>query len=149
MTYSAEPLPGEILLQLFTDNWNSYNESIPQPAFREAVGDAPVRFNTQNRGDLVVLRVEPPAEEETPIGNWTYGNKIVRILLEVRSNTSRQRLYDLLQEIRRICHSQMHTIATYHRIRYNSFNELTNEQANFWEGRIVITLERYAVLLET
>lgn len=148
MPYSAETLPSLIVRNMLNTQWNTQGGSIPTPTFVDVGGvSQPIRVDL-NRGDYVLVRGDTPTEEETPIGSWQYGNRLTRVLLELYTQSGRQRLYDLLQEVRRVVHNQMHSLANYQRIRYNSFNELTNEQENIWAGRVILTLENNAVLLE-
>ena len=90
-----------------------------------------------------------PAQEETPIGNWKYCNRLYIIELEIQTNANRQRLYDLVKEVRRICHARMHNLTNFQRIRFMSFSESTQEEVNIWKGSITIQLENNAILLET
>ena len=106
-------------------------------------------LNEVNVNDVVVGRPGEPAQEETPIGNWKYGNRVYNIILEVHTNQNRQRLYDLVKEIRRICHARMHSLTSFQRIQFGTFSEATQEQVNIWTGTVTIILENNAILLET
>ena len=116
----------------------------------EVTGDTndPLRYNL-NVGDALVGRAGSPAVEETPIGNWKYGNRVYNISLEIHTNNGRQRLYDIAREVRKICHARMHSLTNFQRVRFLSFEELTQEQVNIWMGTISIQLENNCVLLET
>ena len=87
--------------------------------------------------------------EEYPIANWIYGNRSYNIDLELYTLNSRQRLYDLMRELRRICHSRKHSLTNFQRLQFNSFNEQTTEQARVWSGTASIQLVNNAILLET
>ena len=96
----AEPLATKVILQELDDGttgWNTNN--VAKPIFVEATGtgtDAtadPIRFDL-NRGDILVSRAGSPVFEETPIGNWNYGNRAYNVELEVFTRVDRQRLYD-------------------------------------------------------
>lgn len=142
-----EPLPVKQLLDEFDSQWNASN--VTEPEFIEVTGaNEPIRFNL-NRADHIVGRAGSPALREEPIGNWTYGNRVYNISLEVYTNTSRQRLYDIVKEVRRICHARMHSLTSFQRIRFAAFSEDTQEQVNIWTGSITIQLENNAILLET
>ena len=120
-----------------------------KPAFVEVTGDdEPMRFNL-NVNDHLVGRAGSPALEETPIGNWKYGNRMYSLEIDVYTLTSRQRLYDLMREMRRICHARKHSLTNFQRQQFVNFQELTQEQANIWAGTVSINLENNAVLLET
>jgi len=143
-----EPLPIKDFLDELDAQWNASN--VAEPKFIEVTGatNDPLRFNL-NVGDVVFGRAGDPALEETPIGNWTYGNRVYNLAIEVYTNTSRQRLYDLVKEIRRICHARMHSLTSFQRIQFGAFTESTQEQVNIWTGAITIKLENNAILLET
>ena len=147
----AEPVAVNEFLVDIEDQWTYSNVSgtSAKPAFVEVTGDSePMRFNL-NVNDHFVGRAGSPALEETPIGNWKYGNRMYSLEIEVFTLTSRQRLYDLMREMRRICHARKHSLTNFQRQQFVSFQELTQEQANVWAGTININLENNAVLLET
>ena len=147
----TEPVPINEFLTDVNNQWTYSNVSgtSAKPAFVQVTGsDEPMRFNL-NVNDHFVGRAGSPALEETPIGNWKYGNRIYSLEIEVYTLASRQRLYDLMRELRRICHSRKHALTNFQRQQFVSFQELTQEQANVWAGTININLENNAILLET
>lgn len=147
----TEPVPVNEFLTDIQTQWTYSNVSgtSAKPAFVEVTGDdEPMRFNL-NVNDHFVGRAGSPALEETPIGNWKYGNRVYSLEIEVFTLAGRQRLYDLMREVRRICHSRKHALTNFQRQQFVNFQELTQEQANVWAGTININLENNAVLLET
>ena len=143
-----EPLPIKQFLDELDSQWNSSNVTEPQIIEVTGATNDPLRFNL-NVNDVNFGRAGDPAMEETPIGNWTYGNRIYNLGLELYTNNSRQRLYDLVKEVRRICHARMHNLTNFQRIKFVTFSEATQEQVNIWTGSITIQLENNAILLET
>ena len=142
-----EVLPIVDVLADLDTQWNCSN--VTEPAFIEVNGvNEPLRFDL-NVGDQIVGRAGSPALDEEPIGNWKYGNRTYNIELEVFTNINRQRLYDLMGEIRRICHARMHSLTNFQRQQFMSFQEDTSDQVNIWTGVIDIQLINNAVLLET
>ena len=142
-----EPLPVNVVLADLDAQWNASN--VTEPLFIEVTGaNEPIRFDL-NRADHVIGRAGSPAFEEEPIGNWKYGNRTYNIELELYTKDSRQRLYDIMAEIRRLCHSRMHSLTNFQRQEFMDFEEETQEQANVWVGTISIELVNNAVLLET
>ena len=135
---------------IFTDldgQWNASN--VTKPSFNKVnAANQPIRFDL-NVGDHLVGRAGDPAFEEEPIGNWKYGNRMYNISIELYTLTSRQRLYNLMQEVRRICHSRMHSLTNFQRQQFMGFSEETGEQVNIWTGSVQIQLVNNAVLLET
>ena len=107
-----------------------------------------MRFDL-NRGDHIVGRAGSPALEEEPIGNWKYGNRTYSLELELYTRSGRQRLYDLMGEVRRICHVRMHSLTGFQRQEFIGFEEQTQEHANVWVGTVNVELVNNAILLET
>ena len=144
----SEPLPVKELLDDFDAQWNASN--VVEPRFIEATGDTndPLRFDL-NVKDVIVGRPGTPAFNENPIGNWKYGDRAYNVELEVHTNADRQRLYNLVREVRKLCHSRMHSLTNFQRIRFASFQEDTQQNVNIWTGTIIILLENNSILLET
>ena len=141
------PLPVNVVLADLDAQWNPSN--VTEPLFIEVTGaNEPIRFDL-NRADHVIGRAGSPVFEEEPIGNWKYGNRTYNIELELYTRQGRQRLYDIMAEIRRLCHSRMHSLTNFQRQEFVEFEEETQEQANVWVGTISIELVNNAVLLET
>ena len=142
-----EPIPIDAVLAELDSQWNASN--VTKPSFITVnAANEPLRFDL-NVGDHVIGRTGSPAMDETPIGNWKYGNRTYNIEIELFTLDSRQRLFNLMQEIRRICHARKHSLTNFQRQQFMSFNEETGEQVNIWTGSLEITLENNAVLLET
>jgi len=135
---------------VFTDldsQWNASN--VTKPTFIKVnAANEPLRFDL-NVGDHLIGRIGTPSFIEQPIGNWKYGNRTYNIEIEVFTLTSRQRLFNLMQEVRRICHARMHSLTNFQRQQFQSFNEETSDQVNIWTGTVTIQLVNNAVLLET
>ena len=144
----SEPLPVKEFLDELDAQWDASN--VVEPRFIEVTGNTsdPLRYDL-NVKDVVVGKAGTPAVDELPIGNWKYGNRTYNIELEVHTNSQRQRLYDIIREIRKLCHSRMHSLTNFQRMRFVSFNELTQQQVNVWSGIVNIQLENSAILLET
>ena len=140
-----EPLPADDLLTEFNSQWDTSNVAKPNLVVVTGNGE-PVRFDL-NAGDAVVAR--NTAFSETPLGNWTYGNREYTVTLEIWTLRERQRLFNLMQEIRRICHSRMHNLTNFQRIQFLNFNEMTTDTLNVWMGNSHIALVNDSVLLET
>ena len=92
------------LLYEFDAQWDANN--VAEPRFIEATGNTndPLRFDL-NVKDVIVGRPGTPAFDESPIGNWKYGDRAYNVELEVHTNADRQRLYNLVREVRKLCHS--------------------------------------------
>jgi len=134
---------------VFTDldsQWNASN--VTKPTFIKVnAANEPLRFDL-NVGDHLIGRIGRPSFIEQPIGNWKYGNRTYNIEIEIFTLTSRQRLFNLMQEVRRICHKRMHSLTNFQRQQFQNFNEETSDQVNIWTGTVAIQLVNNAVLLE-
>jgi len=140
-----EPMPADDLLTDFNSQWNTSNVAKPNLVVVTGNGE-PLRFDL-NAGDAIVARNS--SFIETPIGNWTYGNREYTVDLEIWTLRERQRLFNLMQEIRRICHARMHSLTNFQRIQFINFNEMTSDTVNVWMGNSQIQLVNNGVLLET
>ena len=142
-----EPIPVDAIMTDLNGQWNASN--VVKPALVTVnAANQPIRFDL-NSGDHIIGRTGSPAFEEEPIGNRKYGNRTYNVSIEVWTLTSRQRLYDLMREIRRISHARMHSLTDFQRQQFLNFSEETSEQVNMWTGSLEIRLENNAVLLET
>ena len=142
-----EPIPVDILLTDLDSQWNSSN--VVEPIFIEVTGaDDPNRFNL-NRGDFVIGSPGSPAVLETPIGNWKYVSREYNIELALHTRISRQRLYDIMAEIRRICHVRRHSFTQFQRVQFQQFTEEITEQVNVWTGNVTVQFVSENILAET
>ena len=144
---ATEPIPVDAIMTDFNSQWNASN--VTKPSFITVNGASqPFRFDL-NVGDHLIGRPGSPAMREDAIGNWKYGNKTYSVELELYTLNSKQRLYDLMLEVRRLCHNRMTSLTNYQRIQFLNFNEEASDQANVWTGSIEIELVNNGVLLET
>ena len=150
----AEPLASKEILGELNTEWTASNVSNTTPSFIEATGTGldsdrdQLRFDL-NKGDVIISRPAVPAFLEQPIGNWIYGNKIYNVEVEMNTREGRQRLYDLMGEIRRICHKQRHAMTLFQRLQFMDFTEDIQENVNLWTGRCNVQMVNQVVLLET
>ena len=138
-------MPADDLLTDFNTQWDTDNVAKPNLVVVTGNGE-PLRFDL-NAGDAIVARNS--SFTETPIGNWTYGDREYTVDLEIWTLRERQRLFNLMQEIRRICHARMHSLTNFQRIQFINFNEMTSDTVNVWMGNSQIQLVNNGVLLET
>tara|TARA_Y100000310_G_scaffold268861_1_gene281735 strand:+ start:1598 stop:2041 length:444 start_codon:yes stop_codon:yes gene_type:complete len=145
----AEPIPSAEVKSLLDAQWDSGNVTEPTLIdVNDGAGGSQARFDLRN-ADHVFIVAESPVETEEPIGMWVYANRNLRVVCEIHTKVSRQRLYDIMAEIRRICHEQMHLMTNYQRIQYQTFNEYADMQMNVWAGRVTLELVNSAILMET
>ena len=149
-----EPLASKELLVQLNSQWTASNVDNTTPSFIEATGTGldsnrdQLRFDL-NKGDVIITRPAIPSFQEEPIGNWKYGNKSYNVEVEMNTRLGRQRLYDLMAEIRRICHKQRHAMTSFQRLQFLDFSEDIQEQVNLWTGRCNIQMVNLMVLFVT
>ena len=142
-----EPMPAKEFVDELNSQWNSSN--VTEPNYIVITGASEQLRYDLNKGDYIIAGPGSPEIQEIPIGNHKYGDRIYAVDLELYTNDSRQRLYNLMQEVRRICHARRHSLTNFQRIIFESFFEDTDENVNVWSGSIGIELENNSVLLET
>ena len=142
----AVKIPYENVKQLLDDAWDEDNTSRPLFVVPNA-GVESVRLDL-NYNDVISVTSGVPSEVENPIGTWIYVNRIWKISVDLKTKTSRERLWELKDEVRRICHRHIHTIPGFQRIQYVQFTESVEQQFNVWEGKVDIELVSNAELRE-
>ena len=140
-----EPIPVDEFESLLNTYWNSGNVTEPTHA-KVNDGTQAERFDYVSN-DLLLYISDSPTFDETAIGNWGYGNQRSRVIIEIYSSVNRQRLYDLMREIRRVTHDKQSDMTNYQLANFLSFNELTDMAYNVWIGRVIIELINDAFLL--
>lgn len=147
MVYVAEPLPTKIIKETLDTAWTTLQE-IPKPVLVDMNDGTTGIRHDQNIGDLVVIQLASPGEEETWRDSWYYVDRTNRAEILIYTKHSRQRLYDLKQEIRRIIHLDKHALTNYQVWRYSGFTEFNKDQFNMWAGQVACTLENNRIVME-
>jgi len=142
------PVPVSLLKTEVSGQWNASN--VAAPTFIEVnVSAQSLRYDL-NVKDALLFRAGTPSITEEPVGNrWEFVNRVYNVELELSTQVSRQRLYNMVQEIRRICYARRHSMTNFQRVQFEGFNELTQEQANIWVGTVSIQLVNNAVQAST
>ena len=142
-----EPIPIDAIMTDLNSQWNASNVTKPNLITVNKTND-PIRFDL-NVADHLIGRTGSPSFDEQTIGNWKYGNRVYNVEIELWTLNSRQRLYNLMQEVRRLCHARMHSLTNFQRQEFMEFTEDVADQVNLWTGTIAIQLQNNAVLLDT
>ena len=141
------PVPVALLKTEISGQWNTDN--VAAPTFIEVnVSAQSLRYDL-NVKDAILFRAGSPTIAETPIGNWVYVNRVYNVELELSTQIDRQRLYNMVQEVRRVCYARRHSMTDFQRLQFEGFNELTQNQANIWVGTVSIQLVNDAVQAST
>ena len=142
----AEPIAVTDILSELNTQWNASN--VTKPQLVELNGPEGVFRIDLNRADYIIGQPGSPTMEETPIGNWKFVDRTYSVTLSVQTRDSRQRLYNLMREIRKICHVRRHEMTNFQRLQFLNFNEDTTEHANVWTGSVSVQLVNQNVLAE-
>ena len=142
----AEPIAVTDILSELNTQWNASN--VTRPQLVELNGPEGIFRIDLNRADYIIGQPGSPTMEETPIGNWKFVERTYSVTLSVQTRDSRQRLYNLMREIRKICHVRRHEMTNFQRLQFLNFNEDTTEQANVWTGTVSVQLVNQNVLAE-
>jgi len=108
ITYTPEGRPTQILRDLLLSYWDSRSgNEIPVPQITEVPLPNFQRIDVRNQGDIILISLEGFEEELIHIG---FKNRQITATMQIQFNvfTSRQRLYDMVQETRRIIFSKQH-----------------------------------------
>jgi len=142
-TYSAEPIVPEILQSMLQDNWQNYGGKVPLPQVVSVNVDEEDQYKYNFQGkDHVFVQVDPIGEQATARDTYRYWDIDFNTTIHLYTMSSRQRLYDLKSEIRRITIYKMHDTTTngYQLVRYKGFTELPSTQ-KVWRGIIRVAFE--------
>ncbi len=156
VTYSAEPIPTAVMKGLFEAVWDSrINDEIPQPSFIEVTNEeqrmALMEEGQNYSGDFVVFRFSPIGMNEKLQDAWGYKQTETQVTAEIHTVHSRQRLYDLFQELRRITHNYVHESDTtgYQVLIFETFLEKSDIQQNLFEAEMRFRMYSSGVVLDT
>jgi len=141
-----EPIAVTDVLALLNAQWNASN--VTKPVLLELNNGSTTRIDL-NRGDYAVGSAGTPTLDETPLGNWSYVNRTYAVNIELTTRVSRQRLYDLMAEVRRICHAKRHDMTNFQRVAFAGFSESTDDTLNIWAGSCDIQLSNDNIIAET
>ena len=142
-----EPIPSATIETMLDAQWNASN--VLEPTYYDVNdGETPARVDFRDN-DVLLIAGDSPTFQEEPIGTWVYANQTSRVLVEVYTRQGRQRLYNIMREVRRVCHSRMHALTDYQRIQFQSFVELVETGQQIWIGRIIIELLNSSKFMNT
>ena len=111
------PVPVSLLKTEVSGQWNASN--VAAPTFIEVnVSAQSLRYDL-NVKDALLFRAGTPSITEEPLGNrWEFVNRVYNVELELSTQISRQRLYNMVQEVRRICYARRHSMTNFKRIQF-------------------------------
>jgi hypothetical protein len=113
LTYTPEGRPSQLLRDLLKTYWDARTGGqIPLPNIIERPLPEFQRIDTRNEGDTITVSMEGFTERLIHVG---FKNREIESSMAIDFNvfTSRQRLYDMIQETRRIIFSKQHNPTDY------------------------------------
>jgi len=129
-----EPVPEEIIRDLLSDQWIP-TENAPRP--RIVVVDEVIQVEFK-REDALIVALEN--YKETPNGfRHEFVDIEIPITLQIFSNASRQRMWNIMGEARRIIYKWMLALAPYQCLYYDGFRTEVDGPGR-WNGTISIRL---------
>lgn len=155
MAYTEEPIPGLIVKTLLVGEWDdTLQHKIPKPNIFEAGEE--IRTDLKLGGvakDQMEISMTPSGEREMWRANWAYADITAELQIKISTSESRQRLYDLMSQVRRIMrvnkHNRTYLGDVFQAIRYLRFVEKVTGKIKNWEGVCVCQLEAAGVDMET
>jgi len=139
MEPGAEPVPAEIIRDLVRTAWIEADR-LPQPEIH-IMDDVtmPGEQMHLDRADFVVLG-EVRMDERQHGHSYTFKDFDVTVPIEVHTKKSRQRLYDLMAEVRRIIYTYQRAVRPYQQMYYDTFQEVSEGLHNYWKGTCSVRL---------
>lgn len=153
--YTPEPIPSLMIKQLLDTEWDeTLQQKIPKPHIID-VGEnirVDIKLGDSPR-DWIEVSLSNSGEREIWRGEWQYSDIVAEVQCKIETALSRQRLYDLMQQVRRIVRVNKHNRdflgSTFQVLRYTRFTENVAGKANTWEGTCFMQLEAAGVDQET
>jgi len=140
----TETLPASVFVALLKDQWDEGNVKMPTILEVNVPSNAVLRFDL-TRGDVIFVRSDPTSVVYTYRNAYNYYDKRSLLITEMHTKESRQRLYDIMGEIRRVCEVNTHSITGYQLLKFMNFTEFTTEELNIWRGTASVHMESAGV----
>jgi len=139
MTPGAEPVPEEIIRDLIDWAWISEG-GLPRPKIR--IKDD-VQVDSQQMwlktGDYVVIG-EVQADEKQRGYSYEFKDVDISVPVEIHTMHSRQRLYNVMAEVRRIIYTYQRVIRPYQQIYWDRWQEQSEGLNRYWRGTCSVRL---------
>lgn len=146
--YVATAIPTEKMKNILINNWENYQGQLPIPEIQEINSEneigTTIRVDYQKR-DYVFIQLDQTGIQATPRDVWRYVDLKANLVIHIHTAKSRQRLYDIQQEIQRCIFFKMHDSANngYQVLRWSGFTELNAEESKIWRGQCRMSFETY------
>lgn len=143
----SEVVPAELMRDLLLQAWIP-TERVPRP---ELHVKNDVTFPEQahlKRADWVLIG-STRIEEEQHGYTYQYKNITVTVPVEIYTGNGRQRLYDLMAEVRRIVYTYQRALTPYQQLYYDGFQEDIEGKHLIWSGTAMMRLTSMIVPIIT
>ena len=107
-TYTPAVLPSKLIANLVDSYWDTKGGSVPKPMILEKPAPEYQRVDTRNMGDNILFSMEGLREEYITIG-FQHRTINADVMAQMNVFSSRQRFYDMAEEVRRIIFSKQFT----------------------------------------
>jgi len=137
-----EPVPPEIIKNLIYTEWSS--TLVPTPEVHVLNDTTYPEQGNLKLSDWVVIEMEPMRESQR---GFTYELKDIEIpvIIQLHTMVDRQRLYNLMAEVRRIIYKNHIVTRPYQMIYWDSFEEDSDGLNRNWKGYCNIRLTSESV----
>ena len=133
-----EPVPDEIVRDLLREEWGE-TETNPRPNIYIPGGpDSPQQVNLQS-ADVVILRVSDLTEQFNG-HRHEHVDLEVPLTVELRTIRSRQRVWNMMAEVRRIWYRWILALRPYHSLYFDRFVPEYEGMHNFYSGTMYLRM---------
>jgi hypothetical protein len=135
----SEPVPPEIVRDLLRSAWMP-TQRLPRPEIH--IQDDVTLPGEQvhlARADYILIG-ETTIEERQAGHRYEYKDIDVTVTIGLYTKHSRQRLYDMMAEVRRIVYTYQRSLRPYQQLYFDSFVEDSSGKHGFWAGSVQIRL---------
>lgn len=140
----SETLPANVIATMLKDQWDEGNVKMPEIIEVNVPSNAVLRYDL-NLGDVIFVRSDPTSVVYSYRCAYNYYDKRSIVAAEIHTKDSRQRLYDVMAEVRRVCEVNTHAVTGYQLLRFMNFTEFTTEELNIWRGSLTMNMESAGV----
>ena len=156
MAFINEPIPAQLISAKLNLEWDDKSGNVPKPKIIEANSveesrflETPLNINPQYK-NIIIVRSDATGEQERlrDLGA-KYKDVTFDVVIDLHSSHSKQMMYNIKAEVRRIIHKNMHNFSGYDVCYYRSFTDFAQQNINYWSGMIRCQFISNKVYLDT
>jgi len=126
-----EPVAVEIFRDLLRDQWRT-SIQLPQPEIH-VLNDVEYPEQGHMRSDWIIISMSSMDEQQRGY-RYEFKDFEIPIQFEIHTIQSRQRLYNLMAEVRRIIYKNHIVVRPYQMVYWDSFEEDSDGMHRYWKG---------------